>query len=398
MPLQNGKNVVVSYKAETVFNTPPGVVTGANRFRPNASPGMSFKRATIAPNEIRSDLKTSMARLGFGEAAGSYAADFSVGTFDPLLEAITRGTWSSPLTITAVTMTSLTTGVNTIIATSGSWLTQGIRVGDVIRATGFLDASNNQRNLRVVGVTASTITVAETLVANATASTVPVITRQKKVFQPTVPVRRSFTIDEFHADIGQSEQYTGCRVSSLKIAGQPNGMCTADFGFVGAGVNPLSQGSSPFFTSPVLSGSIGLVLADATIRYAGADVATLTAFDLMLDNRASTQPSIGSTTTSDVFDNTASLSGTMSMQRKDLTNISKFTGETEFEMQLLLVEPMAEPKNFLSIFISRMKLGGVDAPFGSDGAMIESLPWMAGDKEVVTGYEDTMIMFATSAP
>jgi hypothetical protein len=92
------------------------------------------------------------------------------------------------------------------------------------------------------------------------------------------------------------------------------------------------------------------------------------------------------------------LSGTFSAMRMDLTNLTKFTSETELELHLLLVEPMSEPKNCLSIFIPRLKLTGTTAPFGSDGAMIESLPWMAADKGVVTGYDATMIAFSTSAP
>lgn len=396
--IQSGKNILVAYKAETTFNTPPGVVTGATRFRPNPSPGMAYKRDTIAPNELRADLKTSMARLGFGQAAGSYAADLSVGTFDPLLEALLRGTWSAAAVITTATMTSITTGANTIVAAGGSWITQGIRVGDVIKLTGTATPANNGRNLRVTGVTASTITVAETLTVNAVGDATGSVTRAKKVFQPTVPVRRSFTIEEYHQDIDQAEQYTGCRVSSLKVTGQPNGMCLAEFGFVGANVNPLSQANSPFFTAPTLTTSIGLVIADATIRYAGADIVTLTAFDLTIDNHANAQAVIGGIVAPDVFDNTAGIAGNLSAMRQDLTNLSKYTSETEFELHLLLVEPMAEPKNFLSIYLPRLKLTGLDAPFGQDGAMVESLPFMAGDKEVVTGYDDTMVMFATSAP
>jgi hypothetical protein len=396
--IQSGRNVSIAYKVETAFNVVPTDTTGGNRFRPNQSPGMSFKRQTIAPNEIRPDLKTSMARLGFGETSGSYAADASVGTFDPLLEAITRGTWSAALVITTSAVGGVQYGANTITGSSGSWLTSGIRVGDVIRMSGTGATANNNRNLRVTGVAPLVITVAETLTTTGALDTSGSLTRLKKVYQPTVPVRRSFTIEQYDGDIDQSEQYTGCRASSLKVTGQPNGMCLVDFGFVGASVNPLTTAASPVFTTPVLSPSIGLVIADATIRYAGADVVTLTSFDFTLDNKASTTPIVGATVTPDVFDNAAMLSGTFSAMRMDLTNLTKFTSETELELHLLLVEPMSEPKNCLSIFIPRLKLTGTTAPFGADGAMIESLPWMAADKGVVTGYDATMIAFSTSAP
>jgi hypothetical protein len=84
--------------------------------------------------------------------------------------------------------------------------------------------------------------------------------------------------------------------------------------------------------------------------------------------------------------------------RSDFTNLSRFIAETELELQVLMVEPESEPKDFISLFLPRIKLTGVDKGFGGDGAMIETLPFMAGPKEGTTGYDSTMLAIATSAP
>lgn len=404
MAFQTGRNVLVAYKPEVTFNLAPSAGSGF-RFRPNASGGLKLARATIQPNEIRSDGQTSMGRYGSRSVSGGYSADLSVGTFDTLIEAAMRGTWVAAVPITQATtfggsaaLTSVTTGANTIVAAAGSWILQGVRVGDVIRPTGLPDAANNSRNLRVTGVTALIITVAETLIVNAAPDTSFTITISKKLSQPAVPVRRSFTFEEYDQDVDLTEQYTGVRISSMHITGAPDGMCTIEFGGVGADMTPLTTGTSPFFTAPALSTSIALTIADASIRYAGADIVTLTAFDLTYDLRASTQPVIGSLVTPDVFENPAQVSGSITGIRSDFSNVTRALAETELELQVMLVEPESEPKDFLSVWLPRIKITVPDKGFGGDGAMLETMPFMVGPKENTTGYDSTMLGFATSAP
>lgn len=399
MPMQTGKNVSIRYKIETTFNTPPVVVTGANVFRPNAGSGLALSKQEVKSGEIRSDLKTTMSRMGSKEVKGSYTGDLSVATFDPLFQAVMRGAWTTILNASQTDFTSVTQTANSIVGSSGSFVTKGFMIGDVIQinVTGG-PAANNSRNLRITSVAAGTLGIAETLIVDATARTTFTITRTKKLIQPAVPVRSSFTFESYLQDLGISEQYTGCRISSMKMSGKPNGMVTVEFGIVGANLNPLTGGASPFYTTPTLTVSVALVMADATLRFNGADVINLTSFDLSLDNKASTLPVVGSLVTPDVFDNAAEVTGTISAVRQDFSNLSAFTGETELSFQALLVEPTSEPKNFVSVFIPRLKLTGTTAPFGQDGAMIETLPFTVGDKGAgITGYDDTMITIQTSA-
>jgi hypothetical protein len=89
--------------------------------------------------------------------------DLSVGGFDPLIEAALRGTFAAASAVTAATFTTLTPAVTTgnsgtFTAAAGSFITQGFRVGQVVRRTGSAIAANNGRNLRVTGVTAGLLT------------------------------------------------------------------------------------------------------------------------------------------------------------------------------------------------------------------------------------------------
>jgi hypothetical protein len=102
--------------------------------------------------------------------------------------------------------------------------------------------------------------------------------------------------------------------------------------------------------------------------------------------------------TPDVFENPAQVSGSISGIVQDFTNVTRALAETELELQVLLVEPEAEPKDFVSLFLPRIKIQVPDKGFGGDGAMIETMPYMVGPKEGTTGYDTTMVHFATSAP
>jgi hypothetical protein len=225
----------------------------------------------------------------------------------------------------------------------------------------------------------------------------------KKLKNPATPTRRTFYVEEYNVDIDMSEVYGGCRWISMKVSGTPDGMAMIELGVLGASCTPLGVGASPFYTSPTLTTTMALVFADATISWGGADAGATTfsptAFDFTYQINAKTEPVIGSTTSPDVYDNDATLAGSISMLRKDLTHVTALMAETEFECHILLTEPGSEPKACIAFYIPRCKFTKVDAPLGGDGAMTESMPFMCGKKEGYssTGYDETLLTISTSA-
>lgn len=398
MANQTGKNVVVAYKVETTVGV-AATGAGGTEFRKNAGSGMQLTRTTINPNEVRSDGKTSMGRLGSKSVAGTLGADLSLGTFDGLIEAGVRGTWATALTVTQATstLTSITSNATSLIASAGSWISAGLRVGDVFRIASGPVAGNLNRNLRVTAVSTNVLSVAETLIVEATAVSTFSLTRGKKLVQPASPVNRSFTIDEYLADLDQSKRSVGCRVSSLKVSGQPDGMAMLEVGFVGIDQNTLNTASSPTLTAPTLTSTVALTWLDASIKVGSADRRDLTSFEFMYDLSASGLPVIGSVTSPDVFPNNAAVSGSMSAMVGDFVDFDSFINETEFEFHALLVEPTGTPPSYISFFLPRLKRTSYDTPMGGDGAMIGTSSFMSGTKGTATGYDDTMISIVTSA-
>jgi len=402
MAKQTGKNMYVAFKVETVFDQIHGTLTGAEKLRINPSPGLNMTRPTIKPGEIRSDLMTQMPRLGSRSVAGNYNCDLSINSFDTIFEAVLRATWVAAVAITQATMTSITTTTSTIVAAGGSWITQGVRVGDVVRLTDHDTVANNNINLVVKSVVAATITVVGTpLTIDAGADNTFTLTILKKLKNATVPVRRSFYIEEYNQDIDQSEGYGGCRWSGFTLRGGPDTMATIELRAVGASQAGFAIGDSPLYDTPTLRTDIGLVMVDAGIYRDGVALATCTSFELNCDLNAQGLAIIGGTTTPDVFDNETMLSGSLSMLREDLTYITALGAETEYTLQLLLVEPDATaPIDCLSIHLPRIKFVGVDTPLGQDGGMIQTCPFEVGLEEAVaaSGIDEVMMTICTETP
>ena len=157
MAYGHASDVIVAIKPEATYNTAPGTGSG-ERLRIRPSPGMSLVKNMSPNDEVSLDLQDRLARHGTQSVPGSYNLVWAVDAQDTALEALMRSTWVAAVAITQATMTSITTTTSTIVAAAGSWLTQGVRRGDVVRLTGHATAANNSINLLVASVSASTIT------------------------------------------------------------------------------------------------------------------------------------------------------------------------------------------------------------------------------------------------
>ena len=400
MTYQDGCNILVALKAETTTGVAVATVTGAQQLRLNDSPGLNLNRAVVQSEEKRSDGMKTIGRLGFKTVDGSFSCELSPGgATDVLLEAIMRGTWATATAITFGSMTSITTGTNEVIAVAGDWVgTQGIRVGDVFRLSNHSTAANNNKNLMVTAATSLTLSVATNLLtADASADATGTLTVLRKLINPATPTRRSFNIEQHDKLIGLSEVYLGCRCVGLNLSCQPGAMVQVQYTFQGLDRNAMVTGTSPFFTSPTLTTSLGMIADDSSIRFNGALVTDFTGFDLNFQITANGVPVIGSLTSPDMFDCDLAVSGTITGLRKDFSNITLYDAETEFEVSVLLQESESEPKSCLGIFIPRSKFQSLTAPVGgSDGAKIETKELMIGPKVAATGYDATVAVFSSS--
>lgn len=407
MAYQSNSNATVAFKAQAGLGT-QATGSGGTVLRTAGGNGVKLTKAAVESNEVRADGMRARGRHGTQKTSSDYTAELSLGSHDAILEAIMRGTWdSASVAATQADLTSVTTTTSTIVAASGSWIAKGFRVGNIVRATDLPDAGNNGRNLRVVGLTTTVMTVAETLIANAVADTTFSVARVgKTLINPTTLLKRYFTLDEYELDIDRSTVLTDFVWSTLKFSMGANGLIMADPGGIGTGkIDALDAAASPLLTAPVSTTGAPMSVVDATIRFRGEDLVELTSWDLALDIGASAPDVFGSGAIKyapDVFSGQLAVSMNMTMLRKDLSILSDFIGETPLSLHVLAVDNESEPKDFVSITVPNFTLGSADpsALSKQGGGRTQSIsipPALVGRDDTGAGYDPTMIRFQTSA-
>jgi len=409
MVYQTNSNALIAYKKQAALGT-AATGTGASILRIAGGNGLRLSKAAINSAEVRNDGMSTRGRHGTQAIAATYNAEVSLGSHDPILEAIMRSTWdSSTLTKTQADFTSLTTGANSIILTSGNPITLGFRVGDVIRATGLPDAANNSKNLRITGLSATTITVAETLIVNGTPDTSCSLTRPgKRLINPATLSKAYFTLEEYEGDIDRSTLAQDFVWGQVKFSMAANGLMMAEVSGTGTGnIQALATGASPYYTSPAATTDVPFSVVDATIRLGGVDVVELTSFDLTLNIAPEAPATFGSGAqkySPDVFTNPVQLGMNITALRKDLNYLADFIAETPYTLNVLAVDNMSEPKDFLSITVPNFTLGSVDpsafAKTGGARTQTIAIPnALAGvSTNSAGGFDPTMIAFQTTAP
>lgn len=366
-------NVDTRYRVETAYGALPANDATARRFRTNAGSGLALTKAPIAPNEIRSDLQRVRGRHGPRSVTGSLAGDLSLGSFDTLLEAALRGTFSAPLTAAAFSASYVpATGVFT--RATGSFLGEGFRVGDVVTASTGVNAGV-PAVLVAVGTTTATIGNRDAWAAQSVVAGVT-ITRPKKVIMGSSPVRRSFSVEHWEPGAVSSQRFLGCRVASLAFTQPPEGMVGVDFGFVGQDM--AAPAASQYFTAATDTTTLGMASTDAIVCYNGQQVATLSAASLSLDLALSSTPVIGSVLTPDVFDGVAGVAGSLTFLKQGTGLMTQFLAETG-TLSLQLVYREVGTAGFIAVNVGQFSVGSVETErIGESGAQLETASLLVG--------------------
>ena len=411
MTYQSQSNGLVAFKPQVSKGTP---VSGGSGFvlRTAGGPGGKIEKNAFGSAEVRRDLMRSRGRHGLRRTSGSWTVEVSLANCDKFYEAFFRGTWEVALVKTEAdnSLTSIVTDASgTITAGGGSWITAGFRVGDVVRLTNHSSAGNNNRNMRIIALTATVMTVAMLdgglLTTNAVADTAFTMTRPgQKLINPAAgsAVKTYFTVEEYDGDLDMTEIFSDVLITSLKFSMAPDGLLMCEIGWMGTGAfSTASAGSAPTFTAPTESTGLPLAVVDAVLRYGSEDVADLTAWDLTLDIGGVAPGVAAAVVSPDVFTGAMSVGINFTVLRSDYAKMTDFLAETPLTMQLVACENESEPKDFLSLFVPNFTLGGVEkSPLSLEaGPRTQTItipPALVGKDTAGGAYDATMVKLQVS--
>jgi hypothetical protein len=400
MAIAKGVSKIVAYKKETTWGTLAGAASGKQLRRVTAN--FNLTKEAYESNEIRTDYQVADMRHGVRTAEGSLNGELSPKTYSDFMASVVAKDFAAVTALTGLSLTIAASGDNwSITRATGSFLTDGIKVGQVIRLTGAtLDAANVSKNLLVASVSALALTV---VVVNGSVmvpegpETGDVSVVGKYSFAPlTGHTDDSYTIEEYYADIAQSEVYTGMKVGTMNVQLPATGLVTTDFSFMG---KDLTQtGTSQYFTSPTVQGTDGIFASvNGVLLVNGAPVGLVTSADFSVDRGMENATVVGSNSVADIFTGRIRVTGNFSTYFIDGVFRGYFDNEDVVSLVLLVTTSEAANSDFVSFVLPKIKVNSATKDDGENG-IIQTHSFTALLNDVTTsGLPATTIAIQDSA-
>lgn len=389
MPLQPQVNVQLRYGVEASLGVQS---VAAGQLLRRVASTINLAKDAFSSNEVRPDQQVYDARHGVRRVSGNIQGELSTQSYDDFIEASLRGTWASGVTASQSDFTSIVVSAGKFQIGSGSWITKGFRVGDVVRLLGFSHA-NVGRNFRITALTATQATVYPSPDAMSSQTTFGVAVVGKKLLCGTT--QRSFTVEQYYPDIDVSETFLGCRIGEMAVSLPPTGMANISFGLQGVDMLDTNAAQAPVFANPAAAQATNLLAGvNGSLSVAGAPSAIVTALDLSVSNNLSSTPVVGSVIVPEIFYGRLVVTGSLSAYFADQTMLDYFLNETEISLVAQLDD--ANGSDFMTFRLNRVKLMGANKSVGPDGGVILQSPFQSLLSSGVTGVDDGSLVIQRS--
>lgn len=379
MPNASGVAKQLRYKVESTFGTAPGA-TGAQLLR-RVQSSLDLTKDTYQSAEIRSDFQVADFRHGVRRVAGNISGELSPGTYKDFIAAALRRAFAAVGAVTGLSITVSGSGPTyTLARASGSWLTDGIKIGQVGRFTaGSLNAANLNKNLLPIAVTASNLTVlplnGAALVAEGPIASCTWTPTGKLTYTPTTGhTDQSFAIEHWYSDISQSELFVGCKANDIDISLPPTGMATIAMAMMG---KDITTNSAQYYTSPTAATATGIVAAvNGVLVVGGTAVAICTGLSLKIAGGYSGDPVVGANSVPALVPGRVVVTGQFTAYFSDATLRDNFINEDEISLIVALTTSNAAAADFIGFTIPRIKLGGAQKDDG-EKSLVATFPFQA---------------------
>jgi len=380
MTIATGIAKQLKYKVESTYGTVPAAA--ASQALRRVTSDINLTKETYQSNEIRTDYQVADFRHGIRAVEGTVNGELSPLTYSDFMAAATRKAWAATSALTAVSVTIAAASSDwTITRAAGSYYTDGVKIGDVIRlSVGTLNAANINKNLLVIGMSSATVMTVQPLNGVAmvaegpiTGTTITVI--GKKTWVPTTGhTNLSYSIEHWFNDLSLSEVFSGCKVGNIDVQLPATGMATIGVNFVG---KDITTAASEYFTTPTAQTSSGVLTAVNGLLYVGGTkVATVTGLNFSINANLTSEAVVGSNSKPESFLGRVTVSGQFTAFFENATLRDIFINETESSLICAFSTNNTATADFLSFSFPRIKTGGATKDDGEKG-LIQTIPFTA---------------------
>lgn len=406
MAIAEGSSTAFSYKKESVANT-----------QETGSGGTVLRRVTGQLDLVKPEVTSAEKRGEFQDANvnhGTRSVDWAIngemfgGDYSEFEAAILRRDYAGVTTVSASAGDGFTISSGVLTRAAGgseSFIDDGLYEGLVVRFTNLTTAGNNNRNVRITALTATTLTLVAVdggaAIADSTSSETAtlVIPGQFTYIPATSHTSDTFTLESWDSKTSVSHIAYGNKVGTMDLSVQPDQPISQNFS--GLGIDRSSSGSR-VLTSPSAAGTGAAMSAGiGFIRVGGSSIAVVTGLDMTIDVGLQNAPVIlpgGSNPISpDVFyGRVAEVTGTITVLKQGYTLSDYFDNETEVTLDFFIEAPGSAPKSFKNIYLKRVKLNSAseDDP---DGPVVQTFGFRALYPATATGVLRSTILLQDSS-
>lgn len=205
--------------------------------------------------------------------------------------------------------------------------------------------------------------------SNATTGAGPTYTHTMK--RGALPV--GLTIEKGFTDITQFELFTGCRIQSMALSLNPEGLVTGTMDFVG---KAQSASGSSFDGTPTDLGHTVIAHHEATTVEEGGSAETLLGFEINISNNLDTSKrAVGSQYIASLPEGKGECTGTVIFQFEDLTYYNKWLNNTATSLDITLTDSSS---NTIRFYMPNVKYTGDGSPkIESPQGVVIALNWRA---------------------
>lgn len=385
--IAKGTAKIVSYRLESAWGVPAGTTGGRQLRRVTAD--FNLVKDTFESNEIRTDRQMADFRHGVRSAEGTLSGELSAGTYADFVGSVLARNFTTVNLGAAVSTTVTVTGSTyRFVRSAGSWIASGFQPGMVVRANGLTAVADNGRNFLIVAASATELTVVPlngvAPAAQATATSVTFTAPGRQTFVPeSGHTDQSYTIEQWFADIQQSEVYTGMKPNSISVSLPSTGLTTIDIGFSGRDLS--IKGTTQYFTAPTPQNTNGIFAAvNGAMVVNGVPVALITSADFNIERATENATAVGSNSIAEIFTGRITVTGNLNVYFMDTTFRDHFDNETPVSIVMALAADNTPNSQFVAFTLPKVKLNSHTVDDGELG-LTASMSFQALRNDVTSG-------------
>ena len=368
MGVAQGINKQLAFKKQSAKGTAASGSGGQLLRRETAS--FQKMKDTYSSNEINSHQQHVGDKHGIAKTQATINGNLSPATYATLMASILRKDLSATSAIASVSLTIAGTGPYTLTRASGSFLTDGVKIGDVVRITaGTYTGTARDINLLVTGVTATVLTVlvvnGSTLTAQGPVASSTLTVMGKKTWTPTSGHTNDYyTFEEWFSDQPLSHLYPDVQMTKADVALPPTGNATVALTALGLGQRTKS--GTRVLTSPTAETTTEILAAvNGLILINGTALSTVTSFTMAIDGQSNHGDAvIGSNFVTDIQKGDIKVTGSFSVLYEDDTLGNLFDAETTTSLIAVITDNDDADADFVSFVMPSIKLFSDDVDDG----------------------------------